>query len=188
MSWLADNAKTLYVLLAIIAGGLVVAWRFNQQPKFLLYAAGALVALALLWLAVNTLPSDPKQLEDNVLAMANAFVEGKVDELFTHVSKEFNYKGMTRDRLYELAQRSKRDNRVSDVKISSFKIDEISRGNKLAKTRFRVSAWGAGSDQPYIFVTQADFVLEGEQWKLKTMRFYNPFVNQDQEIDLPGIR
>ena len=64
----------------------------------------------------------------------------------------------------------------------------ISRAKKTAKTSFRVSAWAAGNEQPYLFITQADFVLEGKDWKLKTMRFYNPLVDQDKEIDLPGLR
>ena len=48
-----------------------------------------------------------------------------------------------------------------------------------------VSAWGADSGNPYLFGTEADFVLEDGEWKLKCMRFYNPLVNQDREMDLP---
>jgi len=188
MSWLADNATTLYVLLAILAAGLVVAWRFNEQGKFLIGAFGVLLVLVLVWLLANYVPSDRKQLEDNVHAMADAVVDGKVDDLMRHVSKDFKYKDMTRERLSTLAQQSVKANRVREVRITKFEVSELSRANKVAKTSFRVTVWGEGQAQPYMFTTQADFALEGEQWKLMTMRFYNPLVDQDREIDLPGIR
>lgn len=188
MSWLADNATAIYILLAIIAAGLVVVWRFNQQLKYLIYAGGVLVFLVLTWLVVTNVPSDRQQLEGNVHAMANAVVDGKVNELLNHVSKDFKYKGLTREKLGELAQQSVQNNKVREVRITNFNLVELSRTTKIAKTSFRVSAWSADIDQPYMFMTQADFVLEGEQWKLTTLRFYNPLVNQDQEMDLPGVR
>jgi hypothetical protein len=120
--------------------------------------------------------------------MADAVVAGKVEELLTHVSKDFQYKEMSREKLSEMAQQSVRHNKVREVRITKFEVAELSREKKLAKTSFRVTVCGEGQAQPYLFMTQADFRLEGEQWKLLTMRFFNPFVNQNQEIDLPGIR
>jgi hypothetical protein len=186
MSWLADNVTAIYVLLAIITAGLVFIWRSNQQLKFLFYAAGVLALLAIVWLAVRYVPTDRHQLEGNVRAMADAVVDGKVNELLKHVSKDFNYKGMTREKLSVLAQQSVRTNRVREVRISGFSVDELSRVNKVAKTSFLVTVWGDKNDQ-FLFRTQADFVLEGEQWRLVTMRFYPVIGGQDQEIDLSGI-
>jgi hypothetical protein len=185
MSWFVDNANALYVLLGVVAAGMAFAWRRNRQVKFLGYAAGPLVLIGLLLLMTRVVVSDAKQLELNVHAMADAVVAGNVDELFKHISKDFRFKEMTRDTLYAKTQRTIKADRIKYVQIKNFNVDEIARDKKLAKTRFRVIA---SADQESIFVTQADFVLEGDQWKLKTMRFYNPFVNQDQEIDLPGLR
>lgn len=186
MSWLVDNANALYVLLVIVAAGLVVAWRFNQRVKFLGLAVFPLLLIGVVLLLTVFVVSDSKQLEMNVNAMADAVVAGNVDDLFKHIAKDFNYKGMTREMLYEAARNSIQKNQIREVRITNFR-PEVSRSEKTAKTRFHVSAWATGAEQPKMFVTEADFVLDGEQWKLKTMRFYPPIGNQDQEIGIPGL-
>ena len=186
MSWFIDNANVLYILLGIIAAGLVVAWRFNQRVKFLGYAAGVLVVIGVLWLLTLFVPTDRKQVENNVNAMAKAVVDGKVDDLFKHISKDFAYKGKTREMLYEAARRSIQGNQISNVRITQVKVNE-SRAKKSAQVSFNVTAWAAQGETPYPFLTKAEFVLEGEQWKLKTMKFFKAFVDTDQEIDIPGL-
>jgi hypothetical protein len=186
MSWLVDNANALYILGLIIAAALVVAWRFNQRVKFLGLAVIPLLLMGVIFLLTRFVISDSKQLEMNVNAMADAVVAGDVDALFAHIFKDFSYKGMTREMLYEAARQSIQMNRVRDVNIRQFKA-EISPDRKTAKTRFRVAAWEIGEEQPRPFITEADFVREGAQWKLKTMRFFNPMVNQDQEIGIPSL-
>lgn len=186
MSWIVDNAIVLYVLFGVVAVGLLLVWRNNRQTKYLGFTAGAVVLVGLVWLATHYYVSDKKQLENNVNAMADAVQAGKVDELFKYISKDFDHKGITREKLYEEARQSIQRNQIKSVHISNFNVDEVSRSQRTAKTRFRVSASGAG-ERTFIFVTQADFVLEGDQWKLKAVRFYNPLVNQDQEIGVPGL-
>jgi hypothetical protein len=186
MSWLTDNSTTLSILLGLIAAALLMIWRSNRQNKYLGGAVGALVLMGPIWVLSRFHISDSKQLEMNVHAMANAVVDGKVDDLFKYISNDFQYKGMTRKELYEKSQAAIRLHKVKEVHIANFDV-QVSRTNKTAKTRFRVSAQAAGVDRPYVFLTQADFVLEGDQWKLKSMRFYNPLVDQDKEIDLPGF-
>jgi hypothetical protein len=187
MSWLTDNATTLYILLGLMAAALLMIWRSNRQNKYLGGAVGALLLMGLIWVLSRFHISDSKQLEMTVQAMANAVAAGKVDDLFKHISNDFQYKGMTRDEVYEKSQTAIRFHKVKEVHIANFIVEELSRTKKTAKTRFRVSAQVAELDRPYVFVTQADFVLEAEQWKLKTMRFYNPLVDQDKEISLPGF-
>jgi hypothetical protein len=184
MSWLVDNANTFYVLLGIIAVGLLLIWRNNRQGKYLCYTAGVLVVIGLIWLLTRFYVSDSKQLEANVNAMAAAVVAGKADDLFKHVSKDFRYKGRDRDLMYAVVKKAMENHKINDVRISSFRVDELSRGKKFAKTSFRVSTT---ADRDILFITQADFALESDQWKLITLRFYNP-VTQDQELDLPGLR
>jgi hypothetical protein len=184
MSWLVDNANTLYILLGLLAAALVFIWRSNRQIKYLGYAAGALVLIGLIWILGRFYISDSKQLEMNVNAMADAVVNGKVDDLFKHISKDFVYKGMTRDTLYEVARKSIQANKIANIGITQFKVEEISRHNKTAKARFTVTPFVA-AEQPRPFATQAEFVLEGEQWKLKAVRFF--LFGTDQEISLPGL-
>ena len=160
MSWLVDNANALYIFFAIGVAALVVAWRFNRRVLFLGLALIPVLLIGVIFLLTLFVGSDSKQLEMNVNAMADAVVAGNVDELFKHISKDFNYRGMTREMLFEAARNSIQKNQVREVSIRQFKA-EISRDQKIAKTRFRVLAWVAGEEQPKPFITEADFVLEG---------------------------
>jgi hypothetical protein len=184
MSWFVDNAKPLYVLLGVIAAGLVAMCYLNKRVKFLGYAIGVIVFMGLLWLITQYGTSDAQQLESNVHAMADAVERGNVDELFKHVSKDFSYHGKDREFLSAAAQMAMRQDRVRSLRITSFRIEELSRADKSATTSFLVRVSGDGEG---FFRTKADFVLEGDKWKLKTMRFYNPAVDQDKEISLPGL-
>lgn len=185
MSWILDNAFTLSILLGIAAAGLVFVWRQNRNTKVLGVAAGVVGLIALLWLLRMVIITDARQLENNVHAMAKAVMDGKTDDLFKHVSKDFRYHETTRDELYARARRQIEGQKVADIRISNFKVEELSRDKKFAKTSFHAS--GSGEGFQFFFHVETDFVLEGDTWKLKTMRFYNPRVNQDQEIRLPGI-
>lgn len=185
MSWLVDNTPTICILFGLIAAAFVVTWRFNQRVKFLGYAAGVLVLLALFWVATRFIDTDGKQLETNVHAMATAVTAGKVDDLFKHISKDFQYKEMTRDMLYAAARKAIEDHKVTDINITKFRPGVISREKKSATASFLIS--GSAVDFNFFYRVETDFILEGDAWKLKTMRFYNPIVNQDKEIRLPGI-
>jgi hypothetical protein len=186
MSWLGENANAIYVLLVVIAAALVVTWRFNQQVKYLVFAFGVLVLGAVLFILIQTVPSDRKQIEDNVHAMKDAILAGQRDRLFDYVDKDFRYKDMTREDLFGQGIAAARLYKVREVKISNFRVEDLKA--KTATARFGVSAWAEGNDQPFMFVTKADFVRDDRRWKLKAMRFYKPLVDQDQEMDLPGIR
>src|ERR1700686_2420325 len=185
MSWLVDNATTLYILFGLIAVALVMIWRSNRQNKYLGYAAGAVGMLVVVWLLTLVVPSDSKQLEINVNAMAQAVMDGKVDDLFKHISNDFKYHTLTRDDLYKATQTAIKTHKVDGIGVSRFKVEELSRDKKFARASFVIA--GAADAANFIYRGETDFVLEGEAWKVKTMRFYNPVVNQDQEIRLPGI-
>jgi hypothetical protein len=182
MSWIVDKAFTLYVLLGIIAAGLLFLWYGNRQRKYLGYTAGVLVAIGLVWLVTLFFTSDSKQLEQNVRAMRDAVLARNVDELFKHVSKDFRYKAMDRDTMYAAVKALIGQLNVTDIGITTFHIEDVSRKKRLARTSFVVTP----HPNREMFRTEADFVLEGDQWKLKTLRFYGPAGGQ--EVDVPGLR
>ncbi|MBI2804388.1 MAG: hypothetical protein HYX68_05310 [Planctomycetes bacterium] len=184
MSWLIDNANSLYILLAIVAAGFVVAWRFDQRVKYLGYAAGVLALLGLFWLVTQFVTTDAKQIKDNVKAMADAVVAGKVDDVFQHVSRDFKYKDLTREALYELVRDAMKAGEVSGIRITKYETLEISRAKKVATVRFNGNVTSPQIEHAHPFTLQLTFVLEGEQWKLKTLKRYKYFVDTDREIDL----
>jgi hypothetical protein len=186
MSWLVDNATTVLIILGIIAAGFILGWRFNGRVKLLGFAVGVLALMGLVFVLTLFVPTDKKQIRASVDAMSDAVVAGRTDDLFKHISKDFAYKSITRDILYEAARKTITAHRIKAINITGFEDEEISRATGTAKVRFKVTAFDE-SDTPRPFVTRAEFVLEGDQWKLKTMRFYKAFVNTNEEIHLPGI-
>lgn len=185
MNWLVENSTGVYLLLAVVAVGLAAFGWLQQRVKFYAYAVGVLVLLLLVWLLINHAPSDRRQLEDNVHAMKDAVLLGSDEALLKHLSKDFRYQNATRDDIARAAREAVKGNRVESIRITKFSTDEINRDKKSARVRFRVTAWAAGQDQPFMFNVIADFVLEGTEWKLRTVRFLNPWVNQDEEIVAP---
>ncbi len=185
MNWLVDNASGIYILIGMCAAGLATLAWLNRQTRFVYYTLGVLGFLGVLWLIANYIPSDRRQIEENVHAMKDALVARKPEELMKHISEDFRYRKAKRDQLADHAQGLAHGHRIRSVRIYKFVVDELSRDKKFAKTRFRVTAWPHGSDQPFIFSVQAEFVLEGEQWLLKTVRFYQAFFDEEREVDLP---
>jgi hypothetical protein len=187
MSWIVDHAGLLYVILGIAAAGFVVGWWFDKRVKFLGFAAGVLALMGLVWLLTQLVATDRTQLKQTVEAMARDVVDGKMDDLFKHIAPDFNYKGMNRDMLHRLAQNSVKGYKINNITIAKFDAD-VAPNRKTAKTSFNVTPFSDTGDYLGIFRTEADFVREGEEWKLKTLRFYNAVVDQDKEIDLPFFR
>ena len=183
MSWIVDNAFALYFVLGIVAAGLLLVWYNNRQIKFLGYAAAAVALIGVVWLVAHFFASDGKQLEQNVLEMRDAALARNVDDLFRHVSKDFRYKTMDRDMLYARVKVLIGKLNVTDIGITNFKIDDVSREKRLATISFMVTPH---PDREKTFRTEADFVLEGDQWKLKTLRFFGPAGGP--EVDIPGLQ
>jgi hypothetical protein len=181
MDWLVENARVLYILLGIVGVGLVLVWWNNRRAKYLGFVVGIVALIGLLWLLTQFHISDRKQIELNVLAMRDAILKKNADDLFKHVSKDFNYKGTDRETLYAAVKVLIGKLDVSDIGISSFRVEDVSREKKLARTSFLVTP----HPDKQMFRAEADFVLEGDQWKLKTMRFYGP--TGGQEMDIPGL-
>jgi hypothetical protein len=182
MDWIVDNAPILYVIFGLAAIGLLFLWYSNRQRTYLGCAAGAVAAIGLFWLLTVFFISDRKQLELNLLAMRDAVLERNTDKLFKHVSKDFQYKLMDRDAMYAAVKALIEKIKVEDIGITNVHFDEVSRAKRFAKISFMVTPYP--DRRP--FRTEADFVLEGEQWKLKTIRIFGPAGGD--EIDVPGLR
>ncbi|MBM3992846.1 MAG: hypothetical protein FJ303_01620 [Planctomycetes bacterium] len=185
MAWFVDNATVLYILLGVIAAALAWVWWTNRQSQYLWYTGIPIALIAVLFLVSRFYITDAQQLENNINAMTDAVMAGKTDDLFKHISRDFRYHALSRDDLYAAARKQIEARRVTDLTVKKFKAEEISREKKRATTSFHISGTGGGYN--FWYRVETDFVLEPDGWKLKTMRFYNPVVDQDKEIRLPGI-
>src|ERR1700683_3671021 len=99
MSSLVDNATLWYVLFGMSGLAFGAAWWGHRRPKLLLGVAAAVALIALLWLLTRMIVTDRQQLHRNVLAMADAVVEGKSDVLLKYFANDFEFQGRKRKEL-----------------------------------------------------------------------------------------
>lgn len=184
MSWFIDNAGSWYLLLGLVTVGFGAAFYVTRRVKWLGAAGAALAAMALVWLLTKLVITDRRQLELNVRAMADAVVEGKAEVLLKHFAKDFKFQGRSRENVAQGVTSAARQHGVNDIHLYQFQVEEISRSKGTATMFFRATAYG-GQESLYMAACRAYFVLEGDQWRLKEVRFYNPVVNQDQPLQLP---
>ena len=183
MNWLVANAGALYVLFGIIAAALTAVWWSNRQMKYLYGACAQVGLLVLIWVLAHFVPSDRRQIEDNVHAMRDAVKAGNVDELFKYVSKDFKYETLSRETIFAQSQEMMRHARIGEIRIRKFTVMELARDKKFAKVSFDVTAWSADGERPYPFRCEASFMLEAERWLLWRLDFFRPYVDANEKVN-----
>jgi hypothetical protein len=173
-----DNANVVYILLGLIVLALGVSWWLNRRVRTLVIAAAVVAVMGLFWLLTNFIPTDRKQIQANLWAMRQAVLDRKADDLVKHWAKDFSYRGRSRDDLARAASQFKVDN------INLWEFDVKSLEDDKAEIWFRCVA-NAKDSGTFLAICKANFVKEGEQWKLQRAAFFQPIANTDQEISLP---
>jgi hypothetical protein len=179
MSWLADNANYVYILLGLVVLGFLSAGWITRRVKYFALSGIPIVLMVLFWLLTRLVVTDQQQLQTAVDEMANAAIKGDAAGLFKHVSRDFRHKQMTREQLAGFIKNAVATHKITEVKIREFEA-EASRATRSAKVSFRASIFDKDSVLAVVFCI-GDFVLEDDQWKLKAIEFRNA-ANPDQPM------
>ena len=185
-SWLVDDPTLVYMILAALAVILGVAWWRTKQGKLLLGAIGTVVLIAAVWLIGQYAITDAKRLQRAVEAMAAAVQGRDIITIMAHTSRDFDYHGTNRDEAAKKLQGILQREDVTDVVVWDFEPQEISREQRAARMNFMVKPkgnWNSGTH----YLCRSQFVLEDGQWRLRTFAIFNPFVDTNQEIIIPGF-
>jgi len=182
LSWLIDNAHVVYFLLGVVLLGLGVSWWLNRRVRTLAYMAGVGVLIALVWLLTVLVPTDRKQIQANLWAMARAILDDRPQDLVKHWSRDFEFQGLSRDLLAEAVAKTAGNNAVESINLWEFDFKSVEADK--AEVWFRCVANGRGGGS-FFAICHADFVKEGNDWKLRRAAFFQPVANTDQEIRLP---
>jgi hypothetical protein len=191
MSWLVDNAATVYVLLGMVAGGFAMAWWLTKRVKFLAVAGGIVALMALFWLLTRLVVTDRRQIETNVREMADAAAAGRVEDLVRHLAADVTVQRRDFKRK-EVADAVRRVLNVSPIKyvhIFDFEVTELTRqGNQgHAAVNFKARVDGRGDEVLALPWCVTDFVIEDGRWKLRRVEFRNSIANTDQLMPIPGF-
>jgi hypothetical protein len=182
MSWLVDNANLIYLFLGIVLLGLGVRWWLHRRVKTLFLAAGVVCLIVLFWLFTLLIPTDRKQIQDNLWAMAKAVLDKDPDALAQHWAKDFSFKGLGRNELAQAVVRAATQFQVESINLWEFDVKELE--ETKAKIWFRCVANAKGGEK-FLALAKADFVKEGDEWRLQRIALFQPIANTDQEIPLP---
>ena len=182
LAWPVDNANIVYVGLGLIVLGLSVAWWLNRRVKTLVIIAGIIALGALCWLLTLVVPTDRKQIQENVWTMRRAVLDRKPDDLAKHWAKDFGFQSLTGESLAQAVTKGAADFRVDDIHLWDFDVKSVAEDK--AEIWFRCRATGRDG-APFLALCKTDFVKESESWKLQRVRFFNAVANTDQQIPLP---
>ena len=182
LAWLVDNANFVYLILGLVILGLGVSAWLNPRVRTLAGIAAVAALIALVWLLTVLVPTDRSQIQANLWAMARAVQDKKANDLSKHLARDFRYQGSGREELARLVTQASERFKVNHINLWEFEVKSLA--DDKAKIGFRCVAHSADGGA-FTAICVADFVKEGEAWKLQRIRFFNPVANTDQEIALP---
>jgi hypothetical protein len=176
------------VILGLLALALFVAFWTTRNRK---YAAGVLALLGLIavaWLIAHFLPTDRKAIESAIDDMAAGVRNRNPDQVFTHFAKNFRFRSFDNKAFRDWAAGHIRAGTVDDILILGYDKVEISRAAKKADLEFRVKPIGPITGDTFYYLCRAKFVLEDDgKWRMQTFELYNPFMESNRAIDIPGL-
>jgi hypothetical protein len=197
--WLFEGRPTVYVILAAAAVLLFVAW-WQTRKRYWLYATAAFLALIGLYFLLDRLvETDREQIVRKVEEMSAGVRDRNVDRIFAHVSEQFRLSNSDRAAFRALAERAIRTGQVTEVKAWDFQFPDDFRGTErrtvrgtpqevqVARVVFRVHPEGPGLTNAQ-FLVRATFVRDPDgQLRLLDFQLFNPFVDQNQPIQIPQL-
>src|SRR5262245_28919448 len=186
--WLIEDLGFLALLLSVGAVALLIGWARTGNRKYAVAAgvtAGIAIAAALVWFFLN---QDQREIRRKVEEIAENVGTRNLDRVFRHVSAEFRYGSHDKRALREAAQEALRRRDVTGVRVWDVQVEELSREQRTARVSFHFKGrgnWGTGAE---FYLCRAVFVLDPDhEWRLKSFQVFNPAVNTNEPIAIPGL-
>ena len=178
ISWLANNASIVVLLFVLTSLASAFGWWVNRKLWYLL-AMSALAVLAFgVWLLGLYHVTDQRRLTEVVEQMAAAIEARNVEGFFEHVSESFNHAAMSKAAFREYVDQRTKRHQVRRFSVSRFDFGEVSRTTRKGEIDFAIHAEGNwGETLPLRCF--AEFVLEGDNWRLKGFRLKLGGTGQD---------
>ncbi|HKB40658.1 MAG TPA: hypothetical protein VKD72_29805 [Gemmataceae bacterium] len=184
--WLYEGRPSVYVLLFLVGGVLLVLW-WQHRNRRLLLAYSALAGVTLLYFLLDILHETPREkVEATIKEMADAASKHDLDRLFRHVSDNFKYQSSDRKAFRErvrsaLDRYDVKNIHVKDLRFLNMDVDAGRMTVRVGGTASTNQEWSMA------LPCELDFVREGDgEWRMRAIRFYNPVLNAE-EWSIPGF-
>jgi hypothetical protein len=198
-SWLVDDPTEVYLALGFLALLLGVIWWVNRGEDFgkkrLGWVRGLIarrltlnqfcamgltligflaVGILALYLFVDT---DNKRIRRTIQEMSISVKNRDVSKIFSHISSQFNLRGLNKEGFRPLVEAHLRNEDVTEVPAWDFGQAKINREKKEATIEFMIKPKGRLTrDVPYR--CSATFSLDPDgEWRLKTFSVFEPHID-----------
>lgn len=174
----------VFLLLAVALLVLLFLWRRSDDNRFR-NAAAVVAVLLLLWFGWQFVRKETpgEQMKRKTEAMAAAIQTRNLDAVFQHLSDEFRYGPMDKNRLRSVAQRYLDSNELSAIEVWDFKEAQVkeAQGDERASAtiQFTVKPLGPSIPKEVWFRCASRWVLDADgQWRLAGFDLYRMPGNQ----------
>jgi ketosteroid isomerase-like protein len=187
LSTLVDEATIVYVVLILATAGCVLAWR-NTRRKSLLAGAGVGILLLVAFAIVcHFLVTDQRKIELALQDAAAAVKANDIPRIAGHLARDFHFRSQDRAAFLEKAKQDVGSHRVEEVVVWDFKFENVDSAKGTAHISFRAKLHGGGVPEGAFYRVTAELVREADgQWKLRTFDIFNPAVDTNSPISIPG--
>jgi hypothetical protein len=176
------------MLLGIAAAAFAAAYWNRRQGKYVVGFGIVLLLGGLVWLLSLFIVTDRDQIVRSVAALAQAVGERDFDKAFAHLSRDFRYHNYDKASFEQNVRRVAGIHQPTEAKAWDIEVTDISREKRSANVEFRAKVKGNWSGGAEFYLVRAEYVLDPDgQWRMKSFRLFNPFINSDQELGVPGL-
>jgi hypothetical protein len=188
LSWLVDNSFFLCVLFLVVAWGFFALWWRTRQRHYLIgiYVSAPLAILFGVLPYLGFSGGEGRKLEQVIRAMAAAARAHDIDRVFSHISQNFQHRGMSKEAFHRAVERHITGHDVDDVSVWDFETLDVSREARSGTLSFSVRVtgnWGGGRE---FYRCEATLVLDpDDHWRLREFEIFNPFVQTHEPIHIP---
>ena len=183
LEWLVDHAVGVYVVLGLVALGLLVALWVTRKRRYALGLVIVLAVAALFGLLTLYVPTDQTRIIGAIRDMEAGVRAHSAERIFANVSDQFRLGGLDKQRFRQWVDQHV--SQVDTITPSDFDKMHIDRPGKTATLEFTVKPKGPLTGDTAFYLIRATFVLDpDDRWRLKTFEAFNPFVDTDKPMDV----
>lgn len=178
------HLSPVFLLLAVTLLVLLFLWRRSDDNRFR-NAAAVVAVLLLLWFGWQFIrkESAAEQVERKLTEMAAAVKAKDLDGVFRHVSDDFRYGPVDKNRLRGIAQHQLTSGELTEIKVWDFQKAQLkeAQGNEKAAVtiQFQMKPVGPQIPQEIYFRCVARLVLDADgEWRVAGFDLYRMPGNQ----------